>query len=73
MLSLIHILNTRNLLDQLLKSGQDLLQQKGAGGASSGLGGALGGLLDVYKRQGVPRVEVRSWRCLSLEVRVRGR
>ncbi|MFN3768043.1 MAG: tellurite resistance TerB family protein [Ectopseudomonas guguanensis] len=38
-------MNTRNLLDQLLKSGQDLLQQKSAGGASSGLGGALGGLL----------------------------
>ncbi|MFG0420256.1 tellurite resistance TerB family protein [Ectopseudomonas khazarica] len=38
-------MNTRGLLDQLLKSGQDLLQQKGAGGASSGLGGALGGLL----------------------------
>lgn len=38
-------MNTRGLLDQLLKSGQDLLQQTGAGGASSGLGGALGGLL----------------------------
>ena len=38
-------MNTRGLLDQLLKSGQDLLQQKGAGGSSSGLGGALGGLL----------------------------
>lgn len=38
-------MNTRGLLDQLLKSGQELLQQKGAGGASSGLGGALGGLL----------------------------
>lgn len=38
-------MNTRGLLDQLLKSGQQMLQQKGAGGASSGLGGALGGLL----------------------------
>ena len=38
-------MNTRGLLDQLLKSGQEMLQQKGAGGASSGLGGALGGLL----------------------------
>ena len=37
-------MNTRGLLDQLLKSGQEMLQQKG-GGASSGLGGALGGLL----------------------------
>jgi uncharacterized membrane protein YebE (DUF533 family) len=40
---------TRGLLDQLLKSGQDLMQQKSAGsnaGASAGgLGGALGGLL----------------------------
>jgi uncharacterized membrane protein YebE (DUF533 family) len=42
-------MNTRGLLDQLLKSGQDLLQQKSAGssagGLSGGLGGALGGLL----------------------------
>ncbi|VXC76369.1 conserved hypothetical protein [Pseudomonas sp. 8Z] len=38
-------MNTRGLLDQLLKSGQDMLQHKGAAGASSGLGGALGGLL----------------------------
>lgn len=38
-------MNTRGLLDQLLKSGQQMLQQNGAGGASSGLGGALGGLL----------------------------
>ncbi|XLX39367.1 tellurite resistance TerB family protein [Ectopseudomonas mendocina] len=37
-------MNTRGLLDQLLKSGQEMLQQKG-GGTSSGLGGALGGLL----------------------------
>lgn len=35
-------MNTRGLLDQLLKSGQEMLQQKG-GGTSSGLGGALGG------------------------------
>lgn len=38
-------MNTRGLLDQLLKSGQELLQQKTAGKSSSGLGGALGGLL----------------------------
>ncbi|QLF93580.1 tellurite resistance TerB family protein [Pseudomonas sp. ABC1] len=38
-------MNTRGLLDQLLKSGQELLQKNTAGGASSGLGGALGGLL----------------------------
>ncbi|WP_447593179.1 tellurite resistance TerB family protein [Aquipseudomonas campi] len=40
-------MNTRGLLDQLLKSGQDLLQQKNGGGGtpSAGLGGALGGLL----------------------------
>ena len=36
-------MNTRGLLDQLLKSGQDLLQQK-AGASSSGLGGLLGGV-----------------------------
>ncbi|MGE8498386.1 MAG: tellurite resistance TerB family protein [Pseudomonas sp.] len=41
-------MNTRGLLDQLLKSGQDLLQQKTAGKTSGGglgdmLGGALGG------------------------------
>lgn len=40
---------TRGLLDQLLKSGQDLIQQKSAGssagGSAGGLGGALGGLL----------------------------
>lgn len=40
---------TRGLLDQLLKSGQDLMQQKSAGraagGSAGGLGGALGGLL----------------------------
>lgn len=38
-------MNTRGLLDQLLKSGQQLLQQKTAGKSSSGLGDALGGLL----------------------------
>ncbi|HSC84665.1 MAG TPA: tellurite resistance TerB family protein [Pseudomonas sp.] len=35
-------MNTRGLLDQLLKSGQDLLQQKGTPSAG-GLGGLLGG------------------------------
>ncbi len=45
-------MNTRGLLDQLLKSGQDLLQQKTggksggfAGGGSGGVGGNLGSLL----------------------------
>lgn len=38
-------MNTRGLLDQLLKSGQDLLQQKSGAGSTGGLGGALGGLL----------------------------
>ncbi|WP_285960974.1 tellurite resistance TerB family protein [Pseudomonas tohonis] len=45
-------MNTRGLLDQLLKSGQDLLQQKAggksggfAGGGSGGAGGNLGSLL----------------------------
>ena len=38
-------MNTRGLLDQLLKSGQDLLQQKQGGSASSsGLGGLLCGV-----------------------------
>jgi len=40
-------MNTRGLLDQLLKSGQDLLQNKAGGAqnkpASGGLGGLLGG------------------------------
>lgn len=45
-------MNTRGLLDQLLKSGQDLLQQKGAGSAASGLGGALGGLLGGAGKSG---------------------
>ncbi|GAC1030348.1 tellurite resistance TerB family protein [Pseudomonas sp. No.21] len=45
-------MNTRGLLDQLLKSGQDLLQQKTGGksggftgGGSGGVGGNLGSLL----------------------------
>jgi uncharacterized membrane protein YebE (DUF533 family) len=37
-------MNTRGLLDQLLKSGQDLLQNK-AGGAQNKASGGLGGLL----------------------------
>ncbi|TXH89661.1 MAG: tellurite resistance TerB family protein [Pseudomonas sp.] len=37
-------MNTRGLLDQLLKSGQDLLQQKSSAASSAGLGGLLGGL-----------------------------
>ncbi len=35
-------MNTRGLLDQLLKSGQDLLQQKSGSASSGGLGGLLG-------------------------------
>ena len=35
-------MNTRGLLDQLLKSGQDLLQQKSGGSSAGGLGGLLG-------------------------------
>jgi uncharacterized membrane protein YebE (DUF533 family) len=38
-------MNTRGLLDQLLKSGQDLLQNKAGGTQNKGPGGALGGLL----------------------------
>jgi len=48
-------MNTRGLLDQLLKSGQDLLQQKSAGkssGSLGGLGDALGGLLGGAKGNG---------------------
>ncbi|CAN7481326.1 tellurite resistance TerB family protein [Pseudomonas sp. LjRoot71] len=37
-------MNTRGLLDQLLKSGQDLLQQKSGGASAGGLGGLLGGV-----------------------------
>ena len=46
---------TRGLLDQLLKSGQDLMQQKsagGKGGSAGGLGGALGGLLGGTGKSG---------------------
>ena len=46
---------TRGLLDQLLKSGQDLLQQKSAGGSaggSGGLAGSLGGLLGAAGKGG---------------------
>ena len=40
-------MNTRGLLDQLLKSGQELLQNQAGKGASAkpGAGGGLGGLL----------------------------
>ncbi|WP_407315291.1 tellurite resistance TerB family protein [Pseudomonas sp. nanlin1] len=38
-------MNTRGLLDQLLKSGQDLLQNKAGNGHSSSSAGGLGGLL----------------------------
>lgn len=37
-------MNTRGLLDQLLKSGQDLLQQKSGNSSAGGLGGLLGGM-----------------------------
>jgi uncharacterized membrane protein YebE (DUF533 family) len=35
-------MNTRGLLDQLLKSGQDLLQQKSGSSSAGGLGDLLG-------------------------------
>ncbi|MGF0239624.1 tellurite resistance TerB family protein [Rhodococcus sp. IEGM1300] len=38
-------MNTRGLLDQLLKSGQDLLQNKAGGAQSKSAAGGLGGLL----------------------------
>ena len=38
-------MNTRGLLDQLLKSGQDMLQNKAGGQPKSNDKGALGGLL----------------------------
>lgn len=38
-------MNTRGLLDQLLKSGQDMLQKKAGGQPKSDDKGALGGLL----------------------------
>jgi uncharacterized membrane protein YebE (DUF533 family) len=38
-------MNTRGLLDQLLKSGQDMLQNKAGGQRKSNDKGALGGLL----------------------------
>ena len=39
-------MNTRGLLDQLLKSGQDMLQNKAGGQRKSNDKGALGGLLN---------------------------
>lgn len=48
-------MNTRGLLDQLLKSGQELLQQKSTGKSAGGLGGlgdALGGMLGGAKGNG---------------------
>ena len=41
---------TRGLLDQLLKSGQDLLQQKSAGGSAGGSGGLAGQFGRVARR-----------------------
>ena len=38
-------MNTRGLLDQLLKSGQDMLQNKAGGSQNKSSGGGLGGLL----------------------------
>ncbi|MGE8146743.1 tellurite resistance TerB family protein [Pseudomonas frederiksbergensis] len=38
-------MNTRGLLDQLLKSGQDMLQNKSGGHQNKASGGGLGGLL----------------------------
>ena len=45
-------MNTRGLLDQLLKSGQDLLQQKSGGSSSGGLGGLLGSVAGGGKSGG---------------------
>jgi uncharacterized membrane protein YebE (DUF533 family) len=45
-------MNTRGLLDQLLKSGQDLLQQKSGSSSSAGLGGLLGGVAGAGKGAG---------------------
>lgn len=45
-------MNTRGLLDQLLKSGQDLLQQKSGNSSSGGLGGLLGGMAGGGKGAG---------------------
>ena len=39
------LMNTRGLLDQLLKSGQDMLQNKAGGQRKGEDKGALGGLL----------------------------
>ena len=38
-------MNTRGLLDQLLKSGQQMLEKQGGGNKSGGAAGGLGGLL----------------------------
>ncbi|MFP3369962.1 MULTISPECIES: tellurite resistance TerB family protein [unclassified Pseudomonas] len=38
-------MNTRGLLDQLLKSGQQMLEKQGGANKSGGAGGGLGGLL----------------------------
>lgn len=43
---------TRGLLDQLLKSGQDLMQQKSAGSAAAGKTGGLAGLLGSAGQSG---------------------
>lgn len=45
-------MNTRGLLDQLLKSGQDLLQQKSGSSSSAGLGGLLGSVTGTGKAGG---------------------
>ncbi|MDH0892870.1 MULTISPECIES: tellurite resistance TerB family protein [unclassified Pseudomonas] len=45
-------MNTRGLLDQLLKSGQDLLQQKSGSSSSAGLGGLLGSVTGAGKAGG---------------------
>ncbi|MFZ3281324.1 tellurite resistance TerB family protein [Pseudomonas sp.] len=45
-------MNTRGLLDQLLKSGQDLLQNKAGGTQNKASGGGLGGLLGGSSSKG---------------------
>lgn len=46
-------MNTRGLLDQLLKSGQDMLQNKAGGQRKQDDKGALGGLLGGGDRKSV--------------------
>lgn len=66
-------MNTRGLLDQLLKSGQDMLQKKSGGhqnkSSGSGLGGLLGGsggsggLGGLLSGAGAVRWRLARWGC----------